>query len=90
LFIKHDDEFDDESIMLYTSAEFANEGADVDDVMQVPLTFWKHRGIGFEPPHNIERDDLEIIDVRWKVSDGDVEGVRHLYPYLGKVIDGQK
>ncbi|OWY41372.1 hypothetical protein AALT_g1125 [Alternaria alternata] len=89
LFIKHDLEFDDESIMLYSSAEFANDGADVDDVMQVPLAFWKDRGIGFGPPSRVEKDNLEIIDVRWKVSDGDLEGVKHLYPYLGKDEDGQ-
>lgn len=75
--------------MLYSSAEFANDGADVDDVMQVPLAFWKDRGIGFGPPSRVEKDNLEIIDVRWKVSDGDLEGVKHLYPYLGKDEDSQ-
>ncbi|KAI4670566.1 uncharacterized protein J4E79_000849 [Alternaria viburni] len=82
LYINSDLEFDDESIMLYTSAEFANDGANTDDVLQVPLAFWKHRGVGFDPPNPVTKDDLEIIDVRWKVSDGDADGVRHLYPYV--------
>jgi hypothetical protein len=90
LFINHDLEFVDESIMLYTSAEFADDGADANNVMQVPLAFWKGRGMGFDPPSTIKKDDLEIIDVRWKVSDGDLEGVKHLYPYLGKDEDGQE
>jgi hypothetical protein len=82
LYINNDLEFDDESIMLYTSAEFANDEADTDDVLQVPLAFWKNRGMGFSRPQEIKKDDLEIIDVRWKVSDGDAEGVRFLYPYI--------
>ncbi len=89
LYINNDLDFDDESIMLYTSSEFANDGANTDDVLQVPLAFWKDRGMGFNPPKEPKREDLETIDVRWKVSDGDAEGVRELYPYMEEDEDDQ-
>jgi hypothetical protein len=39
LFIITDLDIDDESITLYSSAEFVDPDNDADDVMQVPLTF---------------------------------------------------
>jgi len=81
LYINSDLDFDDESIMLYTPAEYANEDADTDDVLQVPLAFWKDRGVGYEPPEMIGEDELEIIEPKWEISDGDVEGVQYLYPW---------
>jgi hypothetical protein len=39
LYINSDLDFDDESIMLYTSSEFGTEGLDTDDPLQVPLAF---------------------------------------------------
>jgi hypothetical protein len=81
LFITTDLDFDDNSIMLYSSAEFMNPNSDVNDVMQVPLSYWKHRGIGFTPPSQPTKNDLELIPVNWVVSSGDYEGVCHLYPY---------
>jgi hypothetical protein len=92
LFINSDLDFDDESIMLYTSSEFAEDGLDTDDPLQVPLAFWKHRGVGYEPSEMVGEDDVEIIDVRWSVSDADYEGVKHLYPWEGdpeKQLGGQ-
>jgi hypothetical protein len=83
LYINSDLDFDNESIMLYTSSEFAADGLDTDDPLQVPLAFWKHRGIGYEPPEMVGADDVEIIDVRWRVGAGDYEGVKHLYPWVG-------
>jgi hypothetical protein len=71
LYINSDLDFDDESIMLYTSSEFAADGLDTDDPLQVPLVFWKHRGIGYEPPEMVGEDDVEIIDVRGRVGEGD-------------------
>ena len=83
LFVNSDLEFDDESIMLYSSTEFMNPANDPHDVMQVPLAFWKHRGMGYDPPEEFTKDDLQLIPVNWKVSEGDGEGVRHLYPWEG-------
>jgi hypothetical protein len=80
LYINSDLDFDDENIMLYSSSEYAEEGLDTDDPLQVALAFWKDRGIGFEPPEMVGEDDVEIIDVRWRVSEWDYEGVKHLYP----------
>ncbi|KAH7086474.1 hypothetical protein FB567DRAFT_603521 [Paraphoma chrysanthemicola] len=81
LIITSDLEFDDESIMLYSSAEFIEDGHDSTDVMQVPLAFWKNRHVGFDPPEHFTKADLELIPVNWEVSDGDYEGVKHVYPW---------
>jgi hypothetical protein len=80
LYIHTDPDFDDESIMLYSSAESMGVG-DSDDVMQVPLAFWRHRGMGYVPPIVYTRDDLELMPGNWGVSDGDYEGIQHLYPW---------
>jgi hypothetical protein len=81
--------------MLYTSSGSAADGLDTDDPLQVPLAFWKHRRIGYEPPEMVGADDIEIIDVRWRVNAGDYEGVKHLYPWdglheVGKELGGQR
>lgn len=81
LFINTDLEFDDESIMFYSSSLFMNPAGDSTDVMQVPMTFWKLRGMGFTPPAHPTRDDLGLIPVNWKVSRGDYEGIEYLYPW---------
>lgn len=67
--------------MLYSSAEFMNPKNDAKDVMQVPLSFWKDRGVGFDPPETVTKDDAELIEVNWEVNHGDYEGVKHLYPW---------
>jgi hypothetical protein len=41
LYINSDLDFDDESIMLYTSSEFAENGLNTDDPLQVPLASGK-------------------------------------------------
>ena len=69
--------------MLYTSSEFAEDGLNTDDPLQVPLAFWKNRGIGYEPSEMVGKDDIEIIDLRWIVSNGDYKGIKHLYPWEG-------
>jgi hypothetical protein len=61
LFINTNLDFDDESIMLYGSGEFTDSNRDASDVMQVPLAYWKHRSIGFTPPSQYTKDDLELI-----------------------------
>jgi hypothetical protein len=45
--------------------------------------------MGLNPPKDPKGEDLEIIDVRWKVSGGDAEGVRDLYPCAEEDEDGQ-
>ncbi|KAF2027968.1 hypothetical protein EK21DRAFT_70805, partial [Setomelanomma holmii] len=72
LIITTDLDFDDESIMLYSSAEFIRDGLDVSDV---------HRWVGFEPPEPWTKDDLELIAVDREVSEDDHEGVKHLWPW---------
>jgi hypothetical protein len=81
LFINSDLDFDDESIMLYSSVEFMNPDNDGKDAMQVPLAFWKHRGVEFDPPETVKTEDLELIEVNWEVSQGDYEGVMYLYSW---------
>lgn len=78
LYINTDLDFDDESIMLYSSAECMNPDNDANDVMQVLLSFWKHRGVGYEPPEKVTKDDVELIGVNWDPSQGDYEGIMHL------------
>lgn len=80
LYINTDLEFDDESIMLYSSAEFM-AGGNSDDVMQIRLAFWKHRGMGYVPPSVYTRKDLESMPGNWRVSEGDYEGIKYLYPW---------
>jgi hypothetical protein len=60
LYINTDLDFDDESVMLYSSAEFMQDG-DSEDTMQVPVVFWKHSGMGYVPPIEYTRDDLELM-----------------------------
>jgi hypothetical protein len=38
-----------------------NSNGDASDVMQVPLAYWKNRNIGFTPPNQYTKDDLELI-----------------------------
>ncbi|KAF2821450.1 hypothetical protein CC86DRAFT_411141 [Ophiobolus disseminans] len=83
LFLNTDLEFDDESIMLYSSAELTNPGKNGNDVTQVPLSFWKHRDMGYDPPEQFTKDNLELIPINWEVSHGDFEGIQHLYPWHG-------
>jgi hypothetical protein len=81
LFIVPDDEFDDESVRLYSLGEFMNPDGDPNDVMHLQLSYWKKRGTGYVGPSQPTKDDLELIPVNWKVSSGDYEGVCHFYPY---------
>ena len=85
LFINTDLDFDDESIMLYGSGEFMNSNGDASDVMQVPLAYWKNRHIGFEPPSQYTKYDLELIPHQREVSHSDAEGIVHLYPWYDPV-----
>jgi hypothetical protein len=57
-----------------------NSNGDASDVMQVSLAYWKNRNIGFTPPSQYTKDDLELISYPWEVSHTDAEGIVHLYP----------
>lgn len=81
LFITTSLEFDDESIMLYSSSEWMNQNGNSHDVKQVPLAFWKDRGMGVEHPNPPKDGELELIEPNWEVSSGDYEGVCALYPW---------
>jgi hypothetical protein len=58
-----------------------NSNGDASDVVQVPLAYWKNRNIGFTPPNQYTKDDLELISYQREVSHADAEGIVHLYPW---------
>lgn len=83
LFINTSFDFDDEPTMLYSSSEWMNKNGDSHDVKQVPLAFWKDRGMGVKHPNPPKDGEMEFIEPNWEVSSGDYEGVCALYPWKG-------
>lgn len=80
-------EYDYSSIMHYSSEAWSSNGAsdnpEESTVHNVPLVRWKAGGRGYEPPGEVTERNAELIPFNTMPSEGDVEGVKALYPWLG-------
>ncbi|KAH4107762.1 hypothetical protein HBI80_129040 [Parastagonospora nodorum] len=79
-------DYDVSSIMHYYSRQAGNwrQGEAV-TIHNSPLIKWKNGGKDFTPPSVVNDENAEIIDFTWGrgPSDGDLEGIRAMYPWIG-------
>jgi hypothetical protein len=71
--------YDHDSIMHYPSVSFAAQP--VHGIQGLPLVRWKNG-----PPKDgkgVDESNAEVIPLAPGPSDGDKQGIKHLYPWLG-------
>lgn len=73
--------YDVASIMHYASGHGFDASRQEGNVQNHPLTMWKGRWPGFQPPGQVTQDNSEIINLNYRVSNLDVFAVKHLYPW---------
>jgi len=78
-------DYDIKSIMHYYSRQGGNwKISERRTIYNSPLIKWKNGGKGFIPPAVVNDQNAEMMDFRWGYgpSDGDLEGIRIMYPWI--------
>jgi hypothetical protein len=73
--------YDINSIMHYTTQDYAVHTDYQSNNFHGPLLAWKNGGPGFVPPHAPTLDDFKVINRNLRPSSLDCDAIRRLYPW---------